>query len=278
MKRLFHISVGIALFLFHLGGEANGEVITAAKPLKQSEPTEPGVVRSVSVVNKNSAETHPSSSDSTADREADHPIDAAPKTLATHYSNGQLESEREIRVTAPGEQENHGKFRLWDTDGGLVAVGNYKNGLPHGAWKRIHRGETASDLISQNQGSFKLPLISTFQFSDGTLDGEWKIVDASGANVRKRNFNRGRLHGEVVVYFSSGNRMLSAKYDQGVPVGTHREWTVDGNDVATHTFENGRLRDVASYHWSNGQLKAQGAVLQPRYRLQVEPNWWNGTP
>lgn len=277
MKRLFHISVGIALFLFHLGGEANGEVITAAKPLKQSEPTEPGVVRSVSVVNKNSAETHPSSSDSTADREADHPIDAAPKTLATHYSNGQLESEREIRVTAPGEQENHGKFRLWDTDGGLVAVGNYKNGLPHGAWKRIHRGETASDLISQNQGSFKLPLISTFQFSDGTLDGEWKIVDASGANVRKRNFNRGRLHGEVVVYFSSGNRMLSAKYDQGVPVGTHREWTVDGNDVATHTFENGRLRDVASYHWSNGQLKAQGAVLQPRYRLQVEPNWWNGT-
>ena len=68
-----------------------------------------------------------------------------------------------------------------------------------------------------------------------------------------------------------------SNYDQGVPAGTHREWTVEGDDVATHTFENGRLRDVASHHWPNGQLKAQGAVLQPRYRLQVEPDWWNGT-
>ena len=198
------------------------------------------------------------------------------KTLRTHYVNGQMESLREVRPGTSGAMKNHGMYKLWDQQGGLVANGSYCDGVPDGKWKRIYRGQDGTDLLNENQEDFDLPLISTFQFSDGNLAGEWKIADASGRLVRKWNFRQGKLEGEMAVYFSSGSRMLSAMYEQGVPTGMHREWTNEGELVEALLFQNGRLVADVVHRWPNGNLQAKGRRLQPRYRLTVKADWWNG--
>ncbi|MEC7502538.1 MAG: hypothetical protein VX970_12475 [Planctomycetota bacterium] len=197
-------------------------------------------------------------------------------TIRTHHKNGNLKSEREVRATENGTAVNHGKFRLWDSQGGLIAIGNYQDGEPAGNWKRIYRDTDGANLLLKNQTEFNLPLSSTFQFSDGVLDGLWKIVDASGRTVRKWSFSQGKLHGEMAVYFSSGSRLLSANYNQNVPTGTHREWTNEGKLVEALHFEHGRLLADVKYRWPDGTIQATGRQLQPRYRLTVTPDWWNG--
>ena len=92
------------------------------------------------------------------------------------------------------------QFQAWDNQGGLIATGHYQDGNPAGNWKRLYRDRDGSDLLLKNQGGFDLPLISTFQFSNGVLDGLWKITDASGRTVRKWNFSRGKLHGEMAIF------------------------------------------------------------------------------
>jgi antitoxin component YwqK of YwqJK toxin-antitoxin module len=273
MNRLYHICASFLVSWITLGGSAAGEVITVAKPLDNPVVT----------LQNTDAETPGSNTHSgnsvlkKKNAPSQHPSPAkAEKTIRTRYNDNQLESERDVRLTKSGNYENHGHYKLWDQEGGLVAVGSYDAGVPNGSWKRLYRGQTAHQIMTPDQGHFDLPLVSTFHFSGGLLQGEWKIEDASGRPVRKWNFNDGVLNGEVVVYFSSGNRMRSAKYVQGVPSGIHREWTAEGETVETHSFENGRLKAISSYHWPNGTLKAQGLVLHPRYRLHVEPDWWNG--
>ena len=286
MIRLLNPTIGVcfALVIVPFNSTLLNGAITAAKPLiDPSEITKDGKkIMPETSVEPLSAEVsgQNAQSDSVLTPSAGKPTGMRPrakgKTIRAHYENGNLESKREVRTTESGNTINHGKFQLWDNQGGLIATGHYQDGNPAGNWKRLYRDRDGSDLLLKNQGGFDLPLISTFKFSDGVLDGLWEITDANGRTVRKWNFSRGKLHGEMAVYFSSGSRMLSATYDQSVPTGTHREWTNDGELVEALHFKHGRLLADVKHRWPDGTIQATGRQLQPRYRLTVKPDWWNG--
>ena len=290
MNRFYHLTSTIFFTCGSFTAVFGGEVLTVAKPLQSVSPVQKTaasviLVAQPIVTTQAQLETPPDngvaspaelSTSAKENKTTAEPGVGQTKTIQSHYNTGALETERVVRMTDVGHFENHGPYKLWDPQGGLVAIGAYQAGSPSGGWKRIYHERNATKLFSPEQGNFELPLISTFQFTDGTLDGEWKIADSAGRPVRKWNFRQGILHGEIVVFFGSGSRMLSASYDSGVPVGTHREWTSEGDIVETHTFENGRLRAMTEFHWPDGTLQAKGPLLHPRYRLRVEADWWNG--
>ena len=290
MNRFYHLTSTIFFTCGSFTAVFGGEVLTVAKPLQSVSPVQKTAASVILVAQpivtaQAQLETPPDngvaspaelSTSAKENKTTAEPGAGQTKTIQSHYNTGALETERVVRMTDVGHFENHGPYKLWDPQGGLVAIGAYQAGSPSGGWKRIYREQNATKLFSPEQGNFELPLISTFQFTDGTLDGEWKIADSAGRPVRKWNFQQGILHGEIVVFFGSGSRMLSASYDSGVPVGTHREWTSEGDIVETHTFENGRLRAMTEFHWPDGTLQAKGPLLHPRYRLRVEADWWNG--
>ena len=281
---------------------ASGEVLTVAKPLKEVvavkkisksvilvarplvEPVERKVDSATDPVHakptgavpspqKESADTSPQPFSHATSQQRQTP---QVEKINSRYRSGAIATTEEVIINHQGDYENHGLFKKWDTEGHLVAAGHYEHGRPSGDWKRIYRGEIASKLLIPEQGHFDLPLTSTFRFKDAVLDGEWRIVDSANRPVRTWNFRDGKLHGQIVVYFSSGGRMRDAHYDQGVPIATHHEWTDTGKLTQSHTFEHGRLRAETEYRWANGALKAKGVLLHPRYRLTTVVDWWNG--
>ena len=275
------IRVCFALIIVPVSGTLLHGAITAAKPLIDPSDVagEGKKILLETTADSPSAEVQPQLSSvltPSPDQAIGKRQSLEGNTIRTHHKNRTLKSESEVRFAANGTAVNHGKFRLWDSQGGLIAIGNYQDGEPSGNWERIYRGNAGAGLLLKNQNDFDLPLSSRFQFSNGGLDGLWKIVDARGRTVRKWTFSHGKLHGEMAVYFSSGNRMLSANYDQNVPTGTHREWTNEGELVEALHFKHGRLLADVKYRWPDGTIQATGRQLQPRYRLTVTPDWWNG--
>ena len=147
MIRLLKPTIGICLALIvnPLNGTLLNGAITAAKPL--IEP--PGVTQDgKEMVPEASAEPlapevvgRNAQLDSILTPSPDKPTGMRPelkgKTIRTHYENGNLESKREVHTTESGNTINHGKFQLWDNQGGLIATGYYQNG-PEGAMV-VHR-------------------------------------------------------------------------------------------------------------------------------------------
>ncbi len=153
------------------------------------------------------------------------------------YSDGKVKIERQVTLDANGNYVNHGTWKLHSPNETIVAEGQYDMGKRVGSWTRwLNRND--APIFSQHPfNRFKPPFASQATFADGSMDGEWIVVDADNNKMLQVSLSNGKRNGLVTTFLPNGKTYRQASYDQGVPVG----------DVLEADNKNGELKRIATY-------------------------------
>ena len=193
-----------------------------------------------------------------------------PEVITERYPNRVVKIERHVKMDDDRNYVNHGPWKMWDSQGQLIAEGHYRLGKRHGKWK-----QRMPQLGSLRHG-FAAPFSSDADFADGELHGVWAISDSQGRPVVSWGFRRGNLHGTMIGWYSQGQKKFEATFAQGKPHGSAVYWTADGRERKKEQFEHGDQR-IASVSWyDTKQKETEGWLLRTNVTFGVEADWWNG--
>ncbi len=203
--------------------------------------------------------------------------DGAIEIVRERFANGGVKVERGVTLDAEGNYVNHGAWRMFATDGKVVAEGQYDMGKRVGVWTRYHARGDSPVLGEFPLNRFKTPFVSTANFTEGVMDGEWLLVDAEEHKCMQVSIKMGQRHGPVITWLPTGKTYRQATYDQGVPVG----------DVLEVNSKSGELERTASYvagrkvvsktaHYDGGRQKKSEAMYLAATTIQKSPDdFWN---
>lgn len=151
----------------------------------------------------------------------------------SQYHQGQLEGES-LRYWAGGPLAAEEQYTK-----GLLATGRYydQNG---GCLAKIDDGTGVRALFGKDQ------VAELHEYRDGVLEGEVKVLDASGRTSKSYHVKNGCKHGEELIYYSpkrlniTQTPKLSINWYEGKIQGTVKTW-----------YENGALE--SQKEWSNNK-------------------------
>lgn len=123
----------------------------------------------------------------------------------------------ETKVVKTEEQEDrHGQWELWHSNGKLSRQGSYDRGEREGAfvWRHANGRKKA-------QGAYL----------DGQPDGLWQTWHPNGARNSYGTYKDGRHEGRWLTWFANGMRQSEGQYVDGVLTSQARIWAVDGRRI-----------------------------------------------
>lgn len=163
--------------------------------------------------------------------------DGTIEVIRERYANGNVRVERCVILDSDKNYVNHGAWKMFATNGDVIAEGQYDMGKRIGMWTRYVGRNDSAVFNDQPYNKFKAPFISQANFANGVIDGEWLIEDADKRKVVQITFKNGERHGPSIAWLPNGKMYRQATYDEGVPVG----------DVLEINNKNGEFERSASY-------------------------------
>ena len=202
--------------------------------------------------------------------------DGAVETVIERYPNGAAKIQRGVTLDADGNYVNHGPWRMFSTNGNVLAEGQYNMGERVGTWTRYHaKGE--SPIINEFPfNRFKPPFVSTANFTDGQMDGEWLIVDADERKCMQISIKMGERHGPAITWLPTGKTFRQATYDQGVPIGDVMEINNKTGELErSASYVDGRkVVTKASHHVQRKQKKTEAMYLAATTVQKTPDDFW----
>jgi antitoxin component YwqK of YwqJK toxin-antitoxin module len=218
----------------------------------------------------------PKDADRTVADECSSSNEPVADTVIVRYPNGKPKIKKSVTRNKHGGLVSHGPFAMWDPHGNMIANGHFAMGKRHGVWSRLLPQRTAHFHEAPYQG-FRAPFVWETRFEDDVLHGGWLMLDAEGRPMHSWGFDRGRLHGQVIDWYSNGKKRMEAEYEQGILNGNWQEWDQEGAATVQVKFVDGcRCRQYVEKH-ANGIVKVEGQLLGPAEKVRVVFNWWEGT-
>lgn len=152
----------------------------------------------------------------------------------THYANGRIKTEVELRNGRPHGQSTHwyengqmqekcdyhegikhGKFVAWDQNGRKEVVAEYRQDKPHGKWVFWHKNGKKEE---------------EFDNRDGKRHGKNTIWYENGQKKEESMFQDGLLQGKARLWDEKGTLRGEIDFADGEEV-AHVEYDADGNKL-----------------------------------------------
>lgn len=203
--------------------------------------------------------------------------DGAIETVRERYPDGGIKVERGVTLDAEGNYVNHGGWRMLTPQGNIIAEGQYDMGKRVGIWTRFH-GRNESPVLNEFPfNRFKPPFVSTANYTDGLMDGEWLIVDSEDHKCMQISLRNGQRHGPAITWSPNGKTFRQATYDQGMPVGDVLEANSKTNELErSASYMNGRKVITKASHYEKSRQKKTEAMYLAAKTVQKTPDdFWN---
>ncbi|OHB79190.1 MAG: hypothetical protein A2W31_07750, partial [Planctomycetes bacterium RBG_16_64_10] len=197
--------------------------------------------------------------------------------IRERYPNRQIKVERQVIQDAHDNFVNHGKWKMWDPNGNIMADGQYLDGARQGTWVRWLAAGECKLLTTVPYRLFQGPFVSQATFENGDLEGQWTIYDAKQRKISQWSFVDGQRDGCWTWWYPNARKMREIQYCDGDINGTYREWKPDGTLVIDDTYEAGRklAQKVTHQQGSTAQKQTEGMYLHARITPQSADDWWN---
>ncbi len=199
------------------------------------------------------------------------------EVIRERYPDGAIRIERQTTLDRDGNYVNHGTWKMFTPKADVLAEGQFHFGQRVGLWTRWH-GQNDSAVFGEfpfNQ--FKPPFMSQVTFSDGVMDGEWIITDASDRKCSQISLKMGQRHGMAITWLPNGKTFRQATYDQAKPVGDlleANEKTGELERVATYV-DGRKLVNRTNYHPGTRQKKTEIIHLAAETIQEAGDEFWN---
>lgn len=93
------------------------------------------------------------------------------------------------------------------------------------------------------------------RFSEGAIDGEWKINDTKGQPSLSAKYSNGNLDGRLEILNPNGQGYLyKAGFKNGVHEGSEERWLGDGTQVLSTSWTDGKKDGLHKEWWNTGKL------------------------
>ena len=203
--------------------------------------------------------------------------DGTIEVVRERYANGNVRIERCVILDADKNYVNHGSWKMFATNGEIIAEGQYEMGKRIGVWTRyVNRGD--SPVLNEHPyNRFKVPFTSQANFTAGVIDGEWLIEDADKKKVVQITFKDGERHGPSIAWLPNGKMYRQATYDEGVPVGDVLEVNSKNNEFErVATYVDGRkVVNKTTYYQGTRNKKSEALYLAATTTKKSADDYWN---
>lgn len=196
-------------------------------------------------------------------------------TIEQRDSTGAVRIERQVRLNAQGDFENHGTWRAWSPQGELTGQGRYASGKRTGVWRRWADADALPPATGAITRGFAPPFVSQATYRDGLLQGAWTITDSENRTVLEIAFEAGDRHGAATVYDSTGAVVRRSRFDQGVPKGGVERRTPSGELATITIYHAGREVMERTERFENGSIRSQQQMLGPVVKLATPDDPWS---
>ena len=198
---------------------------------------------------------------------------AEAELIQERYPDGQVKIERHVIRDLGDNYVNHGTWKKYDPSGNLVVEGQYLDGHRNGVWNAWYRAGEAAILAQHPFNQYKGPFVSQATFTQGKLDGSWRIFDGKQRKICQWSYAAGQRQGQWQWWLPSGKMMQEVTYKDGVADGIMKQFDADGEPVATIQLEDGRRLHEATIMFDSGQMKSKTSYLLARRVASGEDDW-----
>lgn len=115
-------------------------------------------------------------------------------------------------------------------------------------------------------------LIESGAFTEGVKTGEWSTRSAKGQLIRRFHYVKGKLHGNVSVFYPDGTIKLQAAFSQGLPDSSWTYYTPKGKPWVTGKYTDGEPVGL----WTIADKKGNSPVVE--YDFTKNQAGKNGDP
>jgi len=210
-----------------------------------------------------------------AELQAEPGVTGEVELVRERYSDAKVKIERQVTLNGDGNYVNHGAWKMYSTNGDVIAEGQYNFGQRVGLWTRWHGRKDSASLNEFPFNKFKPPFQSQVTFTDGEMDGEWMITDANEHKVMLISLKAGERNGPVTTWLPNGKIAEQITYHNGIPVGDLMELNEKkGILEQTATFEDGRKVITKALNHPNRQKKSEIMYLAAKEVEQTPDDFW----
>ena len=206
----------------------------------------------------------------------------ATETVHERYPDGNVKIERGVTLDREGNYVNHGIWKQWNTDGKLVAEGQYQMGLRTGDWTRWYDRQETASLREPPFTNFAGPFVAQASFENDRLHGDWLIFDSNQQKCIQVSLENGQRHGPTTMWLPTGKIYRQSIYENGMLVGKVRQRDRAGELQTVGTYVGGR-RVTTKVTYFNGTdfnetdaKKTEAHYLQPKLVATAADNFWSG--
>lgn len=199
------------------------------------------------------------------------------EVIRERFPNGNVKIERCVVLDRDGNYVNHGAWKMFTTEGGISAEGQYDMGQRVGVWTRYFGRNDAPLLNEFPYKRFKAPFVAQANFVNGVMDGDWIVEDADKHKVVQVTFKMGHRHGTMITWLPTGKMFRQATFEEGVPVGDVMEVNSKTNEFErSATYVDGRKIVTKTTHYPNGrQKKTEEMFLAATTVQKSADDFWN---
>jgi antitoxin component YwqK of YwqJK toxin-antitoxin module len=195
--------------------------------------------------------------------------------IRERYPNGSVKIERVVIQDEQDNFINHGKWKMWDESGNLMAEGSFRHGEREGTWVRWFKGAEAKIFSTVPYKQFVGPFVSRATFEGGKLHGSWTIYDGKQRKVSEWQYASGLRDGRWTWWYTTGKKMREIDYSDGDIDGSVSDWNPDGRLTVKDTYQKGRKLARKVTYYSGSVKKTEGMYLHARMTPKSEDDWWN---
>lgn len=155
------------------------------------------------------------------------------------YSNGSLKKEAYFEKGLP-----QGKVNIYDQNGRLIAVEQYKNGLKNGQtllYNFVH------NVLSEEKIDYK----------DGLIDGKHQLFGLNGKLILSEEYKKDKLNGIREMFFENGQIYSREHYKNDKPEGTRQIYYENGQLLYEESYIDGKLEGQRKGYYEDGSLYLQ---------------------
>lgn len=197
------------------------------------------------------------------------------EVLTQRYPDGKIQVERTVRRDSFDNYLNHGKWKMYHTDGQLMGIGLFEQGQMVGLWKRLHFDRNNPWFQTADFQGFEFPLISTAEFRDGQLHGLWVIKDAQQRMVFQLEYEDGQRNGTGTWWYANGQMRRQLTCEDNLLHGQWQEWSENGEPARENWFRQGRRISKNISYFHDRQPEVEQTYLEQLLELSEPDDWWN---
>lgn len=198
--------------------------------------------------------------------------------IVENYPNGSPRVKRQVTQDLEGNYFNHGLWQLMGKQQEITAQGEFYLGRMNGEWKRLHNKTEGGLFETAPFNKFEGPYRSYAEFTDGKLDGVWKITDRYEQTIFEMPYLEGKRHGTATWYHTNGIKSREVVFHNGELDGPLYEWDMQEKVTREEEYVKGRKIVKETQYFSPKQPMSQNFFLDSKLELSGEDNWWEAKP